>query len=224
MKSDYKIRILVVDDHAIIRDGLRELLKDQPDMEVVGYACEGQEALEKARTLHPDVMLMDIAMPGMNGLAVSSIIKETSPDTRIVIFTMHKKEAYVQQAIQAGALGYVLKTSPSEEVFIAIRNVFSGKQFLSPDVKDDLVDKYLKQQTVKPKRTGYDSLSEREQRVFILMVEGKSTKEMAEILCLSPKTVEKHRSSVMKKLGLHSLVEMTKYAVRIGIIDTELLG
>jgi len=223
MKSNHKIRVLVVDDHAIIRDGLRELLKDQADMEVVGYAREGQEALEKARALHPDVMLMDIAMPGMNGLAVSSIIKETSPDTRIVIFTMHKKEAYVQQAIQAGALGYVLKTSPSEEVFIAIRNVFNGKQFLSPDVKDDLVDKYLKQQTVKPKRTGYDSLSEREQRVFLLMVEGNSTKEMAEILCLSPKTVEKHRSSVMKKLDLHSMVEMTKYAVRIGIIDTELL-
>ena len=222
MKSHHKIRVLVVDDHAIIRDGLRELLNDQPDMEVVGYAREGQEALEKARSLHPDVMLIDIAMPGMNGLTVTSLIKETSPGTRIVIFTMHKKEAYVQQAFQAGGLGLCPEDLPSEEVFVAIRTVFAGKQFLSPDVKDDLVDRYLKQQTVKPKRTGYDSLSEREQRVFLLMVEGKSTKEIAEILCLSPKTVEKHRSNVMKKLELHNLVDMTKYAVKIGIVDTEL--
>ncbi|MEI9475660.1 MAG: response regulator transcription factor [Deltaproteobacteria bacterium] len=222
MKAGYKIRILVVDDHAIIRDGLRELLNDQIDMEVVGYAREGHEALEKARTLHPDVMLIDIAMPGMNGLAVTSLIKETAPATRIIIFTMHKKEAYVQQAIQAGALGYVLKTSPSEEIFVAVRTVFGGRQFLSPDVKDDLVDRYLNQQSVKPKKIGYDSLSEREKRVFLLMVEGKSTKEMAEILCLSPKTVEKYRSSVIRKLNIHSLVDMTKYALRIGIIDTDL--
>lgn len=223
MKSADKIKILIVDDHAIIRDGLTELLKDQPDMDVVGHAGKGEEALEKARSLHPDVMLIDIAMPGMSGLAVANLVKETCPDTRIVIFTMHKKEAYVQQAFQSGASAYVLKTSPSEEVFFAIRKVCAGMQFLSPDVKDDLVDRFLKQQSVKPERTGYDCLSQREQRVFILMVEGKSTREMAETLCLSPKTVEKYRSSVMKKLGIHSLVEMTRYAVKIGIIDPELL-
>jgi DNA-binding NarL/FixJ family response regulator len=222
MKPLNKIRVLVVDDHAIIRDGLRELLKGQSDIEVVGYAQEGQEALEKARSLRPDVMLLDIAMPGMNGLAVSSLMKETSPETRIIIFTMYKKEAYVQQAIQAGASGYVLKTSPSEEIIVAIRNVFAGKQFLSPDVKDELVDRYLRQQTFKPKPTGYNSLSEREQRVFIMMIEGKSTKEMAEILCLSPKTLEKYRSSVMKKLHVRNLAEMTKYAIRAGILDAEL--
>jgi two-component system response regulator NreC len=216
-----RITIIVVDDHAIICEGLKELLSAQADMEVVGVARCGEEAIEKARILRPDIMILDITMPGMSGLDVVGLLKEAIPETKIIIFTMHNKDIYVEQAVNAGVMGYVLKTSPSSEVSAAIRTVFNGGHFLAPEVKDELVKNYFERQTVKPRTGNYDSLSKREQVVFRLMVEGKSTKEMAGFLCLSSKTVEKYRSSAMRKLGLCNLVEATKYAVRIGIVTTD---
>jgi len=216
------MRVLVADDHAIVREGLRQLLNSQRDMEVVGEAEDGREALEKAKSLRPDVTLLDIAMPRLSGLEAVRLIKEAVPNIQIVVLSMHKKEAYVHQVLDAGALGYVLKASPSSDVLEAIRTVYRGEYFLSSKIRAEVIGTYLKSRREKPAVRGYDLLSEREQQVFRLIVEGNSTNQIADVLCVSPKTVEKHRANVMKKLAIHDVVAMVKYAIKIGIIDPEL--
>ena len=216
------MRILVADDHAIVREGLRQLLNNQPDMEVVGEAEDGREAIEKAKSLRPDVTVLDIAMPRLSGLEAVRLIKEAVPNTQIVVLSMHKKEAYVHQVLASGALGYVLKASPSSDVLEAIRAVYRGEYFLSSKIRAEVIGTYLESRREKPAVRGYDLLSDREQQVFRLIVEGNSTNQIADVLCVSPKTVEKHRANVMKKLGVHDLVAMVKYAIKIGIIDPEL--
>ena len=216
------MRILIADDHAIVREGLRQLLNSQRDMEVAGEAQDGREALEKAKSLRPDVTILDIAMPGLSGLEAVRLIKEAVPHTQIVILSMHEKEAYVHQVFASGALAYVLKASPSTDVLEAIRAAHRGEYFLSSKIKAEVIGRYLESRKEKPAVRGYDLLSEREQQVFRLMVEGNSTNQIADVLCVSPKTVEKHRGNVMNKLGIHDLVALVKYAIKIGIIDPEL--
>ena len=216
------MRILIADDHAIVREGLRQLLNSQRDMEVAGEAQDGREALEKAKSLRPDVTILDIAMPSLSGLEAVRLIKEAVPHTQIVILSMHEKEAYVHQVFASGALAYVLKASPSTDVLAAIRAAHRGEYFLSSKIKAEVIGRYLESRKEKPAVRGYDLLSEREQQVFRLMVEGNSTNQIADVLCVSPKTVEKHRGNVMNKLGIHDLVALVKYAIKIGIIDPEL--
>jgi two-component system response regulator NreC len=216
------MRILIADDHAIVREGLRQLLNSQRDMEVAGEAQDGREALEKAKSLRPDVTILDIAMPGLSGLEAVRLIKEAVPHTQIVILSMHEKEAYVHQVFASGALAYVLKASPSTDVLEAIRAAHRGEYFLSSKIKAEVIGRYLESRKEKPAVRGYDLLSEREQQVFRLMVEGNSTTQIADVLCVSPKTVEKHRGNVMNKLGIHDLVGLVKYAIKVGIIDPEL--
>lgn len=216
------MKILVADDHAVVREGLRQLLNSQPDMEVVGEAEDGREALEKAKSLRPDITILDIAMPRVSGLEAVRLIREAVPDTGIVVLSMHKKEAYVHQVLASGALGYVLKASPSSDVLQAIRAVHRGEYFLSPQIRAEVISTYLESRREKPSVRGYDLLSDREQQVFRLIVEGNSTSDIADVLCISPKTVEKHRANVMKKLGIRDLVALVKYAVNIGVIDPEL--
>jgi len=216
------MRVLVADDHAIVREGLRQLLNNQRDMEVVGEAEDGLEAIKKAKSLRPDVTVLDIAMPRLSGLEAVRLIKEAVPNTQIVVLSMHKKEAYVHQVLNAGALGYVLKASPSSDVLEAIRAVYRGEYFLSSKIRAEVIGTYLESRREKPAVRGYDLLSDREQQVFRLIVEGNSTNQIADILCVSPKTVEKHRANVMKKLAIHNVVAMVKYAIKIGIIDPEL--
>ena len=216
------MRILIADDHAIVREGLRQLLNSQRDMEVTGEAQDGREALEKAKSLRPDVTILDIAMPGLSGLEAVRLIKEAVPHTQIVVLSMHEKEAYVHQVFASGALAYVLKASPSTDVLEAIRAAHRGEYFLSSKIKAEVIGRYLESRKEKPAVRGYDLLSEREQQVFRLMVEGNSTSQIADVLCVSPKTVEKHRGNVMNKLGIHDLVALVKYAIKIGIIDPEL--
>ena len=216
------MRILIADDHAIVREGLRQLLNSQRDMEVAGEAQDGREALEKAKSLRPDVTILDIAMPGLSGLEAVRLIKEAVPHTQIVILSMHEKEAYVHQVFASGALAYVLKASPSSDVLEAIRAAHRGEYFLSSKIKAEVIGRYLESRKEKPAVRGYDLLSEREQQVFRLMVEGNSTTQIADVLCVSPKTVEKHRGNVMNKLGIHDLVGLVKYAIKVGIIDPEL--
>ncbi len=191
-------------------------------MEVVGEAEDGQEALEKAKSLRPDIAVLDIAMPRMSGLEAVRMIKEAVPDTQIVVLSMYKKEAYVHQVFASGAFGYVLKASPRTDILEAIRAAHRGEYFLSSKIRADVIGAYLQSRTEKPAVRGYDLLSEREQQVFRLIVEGHSTSQVADVLCISPKTVEKHRANVMNKLDIHDLVALVKYAVKIGIIDPEL--
>lgn len=216
------MRILIADDHAIVREGLRQLLNSQRDMEVAGEAQDGREALEKAKLLRPDVTILDIAMPGLSGLEAVRLIKEAVPGTQIVVLSMHEKEAYVHQVFASGALAYVLKASPSTDVLEAIRAAHRGEYFLSSKIRAEVIGRYLESRKEQPAVRGYDLLSEREQQVFRLMVEGNSTNQIADVLCVSPKTVEKHRGNVMNKLGIHDLVALVKYAIKIGIIDPEL--
>lgn len=197
------IRVLIADDHAIVRDGLQQLLKSQPDMEPAGEAEDGQQALEKAKTLRPDVILLDIAMPRLSGIEVISLIREAVPASQVVVLSMHAKETYVQQALAAGALGYVLKASPSRDILNAIRAAYRGEYFLSSRLQAEVIGKYLQAQRSVPSVRSYDLLSEREQQVFRLVAQGHSTSQIANIICVSPKTVEKHRTSLMNKLDVH---------------------
>lgn len=217
-----KIRIIIVDDHSIVRDGVRQLLLTQRDMEVVGEAGDGQEALRQVKTLKPDVILLDIAMPGLNGLESIGLIKDAAPETRIVILSMHAKESYVHQAFSAGALGYVLKASSSDDILSAIRFADKSEYYMSSKIRADVIESFLQSKKHTPAVRGYDLLTEREQQVFRMVVEGKTTKDIAEILCVSAKTIEKHRTSITSKLGVHGRLELLKYAIKIGIVDPEL--
>jgi two-component system response regulator NreC len=217
-----KIKVLIADDHAIVREGLRQLLNGQTDMVVAGEAEDGRQALEKVKSLHPDVILLDIAMPHLSGLEVISLIREAAPETQVVVLSMHSKETYVQQVLSSGALGYVLKASPSTDILEAIRMAHRNEYFLSSRLKAEVIGKYLKTKRSAPALRGYDLLTEREQQVFRLVAQGHSTSRIADILCVSPKTVEKHRTSLMNKLVVHDRLELLKYAIKIGIVDPEL--
>ncbi len=217
-----KIRVLIADDHAVVRSGLRQLMGDQPDLEVVGEAGDGREALEKVKTLKPDVIVLDIAMPGVSGLEAAALIREAVPSCQIVVLTMHGKENFVRQVLSSGALAYVLKASPVEDVLAAVRAAHRGEYFLSSKIEAEVVGAYLDHRREAPAVRGYDLLSEREQQIFRLVAEGNSTNQIAEVLCVSPKTVEKHRTNIMKKLGIKDRLDVVKYAVRIGIIDPQL--
>ena len=217
-----KIRVLIADDHAVVRSGLRQLMGDQPDLEVVGEAGDGREALEKVKSLKPNVIVLDIAMPGVSGLEAAGLIKEAVPSCQIVVLTMHGKENFVRQVLSSGALAYVFKASPVQDVLAAVRAAHRGEYFLSSKIEAEVVGAYLDHRREAPAVRGYDLLSEREQQIFRLVAEGNSTNQIAEVLCVSPKTVEKHRTNIMKKLGLKDRLDVVKYAVRIGIIDPQL--
>jgi DNA-binding NarL/FixJ family response regulator len=216
------ISVLIVDDHAIVREGLRNLLEEQPDITVIGEASDGMDALRLARSKQPDIVLLDIAMPGLTGLETISLLREKVPEGQVVILSMHAKESYVQQALDAGAMGYVLKASSSADILNAIRAAHRCEYFLSSKIRAEVITAYLAARRHKPTVRGYDLLSEREQQVFRLVVEGKTTKEIADILCLSTKTIEKHRGSITSKLGVHGRLELLKYAIKIGVVDPDL--
>ena len=217
-----KIRVLIVDDHAIVRDGLRQIISNQSDMEVAGAAGEGRQALKEAKNVKPDVMIVDIAMPGLSGLDMIGLVRENLPEVRVVILSMHAKESYVHQALASGALGYVLKASPRTDILDAIRAAHHGEYFLSSNIRAEVIGSYLRNREKKPAPRGYELLTEREQQVFRLVVEGNTTARIADILCVSAKTVEKHRTGIMNKLGIHDRLELLKYAIRIGIVDPDL--
>ena len=216
------IKLLVVDDHAIVRDGIRQLIEAQEDMVLVGETGDGTTALKYVKTLGPDVVLLDIAMPGMTGLETIGLMKEAKPEIKVVILSMHSKESYVHQALSAGAIGYILKASTSRDILSAIRAAQNDEYFLSSKIRAGVIESYLSSRKHKPAVRGYDLLTEREQQVFRMVVEGSTTKEIADILCVSTKTIEKHRSSISNKLGVHGRLELLKYAIKIGVVDPDL--
>ncbi len=215
------IKVLIVDDHPVVREGILCMLTAEQDLEVVGSAGDGEEALGMVRYLAPDVVLLDLNMPRLNGFEATRLIRETAPSVRVVVLSMHSKEAYIHRAFSAGATGYVLKGTPVGEIPQAIREVHRGNFFICSLLQGSIIKSYLKSCKKADDQEGYDLLSEREQQVFRLIVEGHSTGRIAEQLYVSPKTVEKHRVNLMRKLELNNLVEMIKYAVRVGIIDPD---
>lgn len=211
-----KIRVLLVDDHAILREGLRSLLSLQDDIEVVGEAADGQAALELVGLLQPDVVVMDIAMPVMDGLEATRCLKKEHPETRVLILTQHDNREYVFSLLQAGASGYVLKKAGGAEVITAIRGVYAEGAFLPPHIAREIMERYIQRP---PEETGRPHLTDREQEVLRLVAEGQSNKEIAELLCLSVKTVMVHRTNIMAKLDIHNRTELVKYAIRHGIVQ-----
>jgi two-component system response regulator NreC len=216
-----KIRVLVVDDHTIVREGIRLLLEGSPDIEVVGEAAEGKAALSEVRTLQPDVVLMDITMPGMSGLEATRQIKAQWPEVQVLALTMHENEEYFFQILHAGASGYVLKGASSAELLSAIRAAARGDVFLHPSLARKLVGDYLRRVGVGEEQPSFDRLTPREKEVLTLIAEGYTNREIAERLVISPSTVQTHRARIMEKLNLQNRTELIKYAIRRGLIDLD---
>ena len=216
-----RIRVLLVDDHAVLRDGLRLYLSMQPEIEVVGEAADGDEALAKVEALKPEVVLMDVAMPRLNGIEATLRIRRQWPDGRVLVLSQHNRREYVQHLLQAGASGYVLKKAGGAEVAAAVRAVRDGHVYLGVEVADMIVEDYV-ERLARPDVQGgdaYSLLTDREREVLVLVAEGRSTREIAEALSVSTKTVDTHRAAIAHKLGLHSQAELIKYAIREGLIE-----
>jgi two-component system, NarL family, response regulator NreC len=211
------IRILIADDHGIVRTGLKLLLERISEMEVVGEAADGREAVRLAAELQPDIVIMDIAMPLLNGLQAAQVIRENTR-TGVIFLSMHTDESYIVKALDAGARGYLLKDNADEDIERAIRSVAAGKPFFSPAIAQALLEDEVRLMRKRRVQDSYDLLTEREREILQLLGEGKSNKEAAAVLNLSPYTVETHRTNMMQKLGLHNTAEIVLYAVRKGII------
>jgi two-component system, NarL family, response regulator NreC len=209
-----RIRILLADDHAVVRQGFKMILSAQPDMEIVGEAGNGREAVELSEQLHPDVVVMDVAMPELNGIEATRRLSAAAPHARVVALSMHKDSVYVREILRAGARGYLLKDSPAPDLLAAVRAVASGEGYLSPAVSDAVLNDYRRHVT-----NPVDLLSSREREVLQMLAEGKTNKEIAVILNLSVYTVDAHRGRIMEKLNLHSINELVRFAVRNGLID-----
>lgn len=207
-------RILLADDHAVVRNGFRLILSAQPDLEVVGEVATGREAIEAVGTTHPDVVVMDVSMPELNGIEATRRINEVAPRTRVLALSMHKDAVYVREILRAGAKGYLLKDSGEVDLLAAVRAVARGEGFLSPGIADAVLDDYRKHAT-----NPVDRLTSREREVLQWIAESKTNKEIAQALGLSVYTIEAHRGRIMEKLNLHSIGELVRFAVRNGIVD-----
>ena len=211
-----KIRIVLAEDHIIVRDGLKSLISANPDFEIAGEAGNGLEAIRIVDKLKPDLILMDLTMPKSNGLDAIGDIKACSPETRVLILTVHKIEEYVRACLKAGADGYLLKKSSHKELLNAIHHVISGEPYLDPGISDKIIQGYL---TGKPHtdQSALDTLTKREREVLKLIAEGYKNAEISDYLCISINTVESHRSNLMRKLDLHSAAALTAYAIKQGL-------
>lgn len=211
------ITVFLADDHAVVRDGLRYLLEAQPDIKIIGDAANGRQALQLIAKLCPDVAILDIAMPELNGIEATHIICKECPPTKVIILSMHSADEHVTRALQAGALGYVLKESAGIEVVNAVRAVYAGHHYLSQKLSDRLIENYVYQARSKQDKEPLARLSPREREVLQLVVEGKSSAEIAETLSLSIKTVETYRSRTLQKLNIDDLPSLVKFAIQQGL-------
>jgi DNA-binding NarL/FixJ family response regulator len=216
-KDEY--RILIVDDHTIMRDGLQSLIESEAGFKVVGTAADGKTGVRRAGELKPDIVMMDLTMPGTSGIDSIAQIKRQYPDIKLVALTFHREDQYIHSTLEAGADAYVLKDDSRSELFTALRSVLSGKSYLSPSICDRVVAGYLAGGDPNTKQPTWELLTKREREVIKLIAEGYKTREIAEYLSLSPKTVEKHRTNLMKKLDLHSVSAVTLYAIQNGLVS-----
>jgi len=215
---DSKKTIVIAEDHTIVRKGLRALLDSHPDFKVIGEAEDGRMAIRCVDQLRPDIILLDLTMPRTNGLEAIREIKRQFPEIRVLVLTVHKTEEYVQAALEAGADGYVSKDDTHTELIIAIKNVLAGKPYLSPGISDRVIRGYLKGKHATGPETLFDTLTQREQEVLKLIAEGYTNKSIGDYLCISSKTVDKHRTNLMKKLDLHTTAALTTYALGKGLV------
>jgi DNA-binding NarL/FixJ family response regulator len=218
------IKVILADDHRIFRKGLKALLSEKEHIEVLAEADDGDEALKKASQYKPHIVIMDIGMPKMDGIEATRQIKERVPDTEVVILSMHAKKAYIDQVLKAGAKGYVLKDSDEDNLIAALNTVHNGGYYLDSPIADQVLSGYFGGKTKRDLQEQADPLSEREKEVLRLLAEGHSNQEVANILCISRKTVENHRANIVRKTGVQGQVGLTKYAARIGLIDLDLWG
>jgi DNA-binding NarL/FixJ family response regulator len=214
------LKLLLADDHQIVRQGLRAILKTEPDFQLVGEAADGLETLRLAEKLNPDVLVLDLMMPGLGGLEVTRQLAKRAPDTRIVILSMHSNIAYVVEALRAGASAYVLKESGAEELVAAIRAVAAGKRYFSPPISEGALGAYIEKAEETP-LDPYNTLTAREREVLQLTAEGLSGTEISEKLFISPRTVETHRANLMRKLGVRNQKELIRYALQRKIVPME---
>ncbi|NBD36394.1 MAG: response regulator [Chloroflexi bacterium] len=214
-----KTKLFLADDHPIVRDGLRFLLNAQPDMEVVGEAADGQETLQAIRNVRPDIVILDIAMPVLNGIAVAEQIQELYPEVQVIILSMHATTEHIFRALRAGAEGYLVKETAGEEVLDAIHTVQAGGRYLSHEISNKVIEDYILQRESVAEASPLDRLSAREREVLQLVAEGRSSAEIADILSLSPKTVDTYRSRMMQKLHIDDLPSLVKFAIQHGVIS-----
>jgi DNA-binding NarL/FixJ family response regulator len=216
------ISVFLADDHAVVRDGLKTLLEIEDKVSVVGSASNGRDALRQVKKIEPDVVIMDISMPELNGIDATRQIIEARPGIRVIILSMHATREHIQRALQAGAKGYLLKESAGAEVVQAVRAVYGGNRYLSQPVSEILIDDYLSSNQTDSSSDPLDQLSTREREILQLVVEGNSSAKIADILCLSPKTVETYRSRIMSKINVKDMPGLVKFAIRNGLISLEI--
>lgn len=216
-----KKRIVIAEDHKILRQGLRSLLSISDELEIVGEAGDGMAAIRTIRETDPDLVLLDLNMPKLDGISVIKEIKQQSPETKILALTMYRKEDYILEVFKSGGDGYCLKSSGHEDLMMAIRAVLSGKQYVSPEISDLVLEGYLDSKKKIKKNSSLETLTQREKEVIKLVGEGYQNKEIADYLCISPKTVEKHRGNIMQKLDLHTASALTTYAIEKGLVIKE---
>jgi two-component system nitrate/nitrite response regulator NarL len=212
------IRVLLADDHPVVRKGLQTCLAKRGNLKVVGEAADGDEALRKARDLSPDVVLMDISMPGMNGLAVTEVLRKEAPEMKVLVLSVHSNKDYIFRVIQAGAHGYVSKEAPPEELIRAIESVHGGEPHFSEDIARAALNEFV---SSGGKKEPFAQLTSREREVLVLIAEGQSNKEIADRLGIGVRTIETHRERIMRRLGIHSVAGLTKYAIANGLISLE---
>ena len=216
-----KVRIVIAEDHTILREGLKLLLSSSSDFEIIGEAEDGQEAIRCVEKFKPDLILMDLSMPRMNGMDAIKEIKKRFSETKILVLTVHKTEEYILATLKAGADGYVLKDATHAELMIAVKNVLSGKHYISPGISEKVIEGYLEGRKTLKTRTSWETLTQREREILKLIAEGYKNKEIADYLCISPKTVEKHRANLMEKLDLHNVQALTTFAIEKGLVSRE---
>lgn len=216
------IRILIADDHTIVRQGLARLIEEHPGMKVVAEATNGRVAVEQALEIKPDVAILDIAMPLMNGIETAKRIRKLLPKTKILILSMYSHEHYIHELLETGVSGYLLKDASGRDIIQAIKAAMKDETFLSPSISKKLIDTYLSPQKSQPKAEMYKQLSNREREVFQLIAEGHSTRDIADMLCVSISTVKSHRTNIMEKLKIDSQMKLVHFAIQLGLVDPEL--
>lgn len=216
-----RVSILVVDDHTIVRQGICKLLEGEENLDVVGEAKDGRDAIRKVEQLKPDVVLMDITMPSLNGVEATRHIKKIDPDVKVIILSMHSDGRFIRELFSIGASGYLLKSSTGDDIINAIAAAMNGETYLSPAVSKHVVEEYVALKEKSPQEGFYAKLSNREREVLQLIAEGRSTKKIAEILCVSPSTVKTHRAKIMEKLEIDNLSQLVQFAIRLGLVDIE---